>query len=715
MAPADRYGYQLLPTDDLSAAGGPVAPGNAAERLPTRPFSQQGRLVLESDKARQVASFVPATTWKREEWYWEHSENEEVQDDLETSQGVKQFMRKAQNERYEIGVKYDATKPSYVMHPHSQKVQAWNIFLCSFLLLEVIYLPVETAFHATLDDWLKQTMDMFTMVIFSCDLVLQFFLQSPSPTGEYWLFDHQKIVVAYLKGNFFIDLLSILPLAKLYTLIYEVPTNYVALVLHLLTMVKLLRLNRLYRIYHRYQFRMTMSSYTRAIIGSASIVALFLHLSACLWCILGVYQPDVSWLETLMQLKPEDTAGFMTHGKVNNLGMYVMALYFSLYTLTGIGYGDVVPQTMPEYVLCVAFMLFGAFLWGAVLGEIVNVLQTASLDEVAFQRDMDTLLDMCKHHGVKQELTRNLQAYLRQSRSVMHSTFLQEKIMTKMNPELAMQLNYALNSRWIGNVWWLKFAARTIFVVKVTIALDSVLYCPEERIGHRDRLYIVVRGICIHGARVLTKESVWGEDMLLMQDYLRKCSQTVAMSYLHTTFLTREALMAVAETFPEEQLQLRKHYRILCLMRGIQWLAKQQQVIDKAFERDDSAAGSDSQRHDRHNLLDTGSSDLIKRLAGSMGDGHQDHLPVPQQEEANQNQEADIEEKAVEQTKEILQRIEAEVNSRLAKVGDQIAKALGMVTEILQRQAEEGGAAAAASAGLEEGTDLLDIHRDLKL
>jgi len=279
-----------------------------------------------------------------------------------------------------------------------------------------------------------------------------------------------------------------------------------------------------------------------------------------------------------------------------------------------------------------------------------------------------------------------------------------------MNPELAMQLNYALNNRWISNVWWLKFAARTIFVVKVTIALESVLYCPEERIGHRDRLHIVVRGICIHGARVLTKESVWGEDMLLMQDYLRKCPQTVAMSYLHTTFLTREALMTVAETFPEEQLQLRKHYRILCLMRGIQWLAKQQQVIDKTFERDHvHAAEGDSQRHDRRNLLKADSTDLIMRLAGSMSDGHQDHRP--QQEDASQGKEMDVQEKAVEETKAILQSIEEEVNSRLAKVGDQIAKALGMVTEMLQ----EGQAAAPASAAVEEGTDLLDIHRDLRL
>ena len=52
--------------------------------------------------------------------------------------------------------------------------------------------------------------------------------------GDYWLFDHYKIVLAYLKSNFCIDLSAILPLVKLYTLIYDLPTNYVALVLHLL-------------------------------------------------------------------------------------------------------------------------------------------------------------------------------------------------------------------------------------------------------------------------------------------------------------------------------------------------------------------------------------------------------------------------------------------------------------------------------------------------
>merc|ERR1719217_757453 len=43
--------------------------------------------------------------------------------------------------------------------------------------------------------------------------------------------------------------------------------------------------------------------------------------------------------------------------------IYVASLYWSVMTITSIGYGDITPVRFEEYLLCVIFMLCGAISW----------------------------------------------------------------------------------------------------------------------------------------------------------------------------------------------------------------------------------------------------------------------------------------------------------------------------------------------------------------
>lgn len=43
---------------------------------------------------------------------------------------------------------------------------------------------------------------------------------------------------------------------------------------------------------------------------------------------------------------------------------YIAALYFAAYTLTTIGYGDMIPETPAQRVFVTVLMLSGAFLYG---------------------------------------------------------------------------------------------------------------------------------------------------------------------------------------------------------------------------------------------------------------------------------------------------------------------------------------------------------------
>merc|ERR1719183_3491804 len=98
-------------------------------------------------------------------------------------------------------------------------------------------------------------------------------------------------------------------------------------------------------------------------------------------------------------------------------------------------------------------------------------------------------------------------------------------------------------------------------MVDLTLSFDNMLYCPGEQVRATERLYV--------------KNKCFGVDFLLSQEHLRVSLATVALSYLHTMYLTRDALQKTLERYPRERQLVQRSYRSLCLMRGIVHVAKQ--------------------------------------------------------------------------------------------------------------------------------------------
>ncbi|EGB03629.1 hypothetical protein AURANDRAFT_9604, partial [Aureococcus anophagefferens] len=48
---------------------------------------------------------------------------------------------------------------------------------------------------------------------------------------------------------------------------------------------------------------------------------------------------------------------------------YIAALYFSVYTLTSIGYGDITATNPTEFCVATFFIFFGSFFWAYTIGS----------------------------------------------------------------------------------------------------------------------------------------------------------------------------------------------------------------------------------------------------------------------------------------------------------------------------------------------------------
>lgn len=71
--------------------------------------------------------------------------------------------------------------------------------------------------------------------------------------------------------------------------------------------------------------------------------------------------------------------------------LYSACLYWSVMTVTSIGYGDIYPTCMSEQLVAVAVMLMGSVLWGQVVATFCGVVATFNPEGAEFRRTMDDL------------------------------------------------------------------------------------------------------------------------------------------------------------------------------------------------------------------------------------------------------------------------------------------------------------------------------------
>ena len=103
--------------------------------------------------------------------------------------------------------------------------------------------------------------------------------------------------------------------------------------------------------------------------------------------------------------------------------------------------------------------------------------------------------------------------------------------------------------------------------------LKPAVLAPNE-LGNLNSLHIIQSGTAIHAGRILRRNEVWGEDMLLASVHLRSRTLVRAISYVEVFFIARETLLGIAAEFPETAERVRRRVRTLAMRRFVVLIAK---------------------------------------------------------------------------------------------------------------------------------------------
>lgn len=258
-----------------------------------------------------------------------------------------------------------------ILHPEGPIRLVWLAPAFVFVLTEAFLVPFMLAFHVEPDD--EQFLGLAFRIIdvyFLMDIVVTFLTGYRDKRGNLAV-NPRKIVKKYLAGWFLLDAVAAIP----WTWIGD---STVAQVTRGLKVVRLIRLARLLRLAKLRQITEAAETFMEGkyaaelAMGFGKVLMLLFavsHWCACFWHAVG--SEEGGWVAAAESSKDYRGTDLL-------FAKYTWSLYFTLTTLTTVGYGDITPVTTEECRWVLLLLLTSAVIFSGLLGMLSDLVASVN-------------------------------------------------------------------------------------------------------------------------------------------------------------------------------------------------------------------------------------------------------------------------------------------------------------------------------------------------
>ena len=185
-------------------------------------------------------------------------------------------------------------------------------------------------------------------------------------------YSKKLIAKSYLRGWFFIDFISTFPFEVAMSLVSSGSgdstaylTAKLARVTKALRLIKLLRLRKLGQVFSTAEDRVFINQAVISLLKVVLTVLFVSHIMACIWFYIAMDNLEESWAAPFSD---EDLPR-------KDLLQYLAAVYWSLSTMTTVGYGDIHAVNDKERLVSIFVMVISVSVFGYVIGNIANLVE----------------------------------------------------------------------------------------------------------------------------------------------------------------------------------------------------------------------------------------------------------------------------------------------------------------------------------------------------
>ncbi|XP_067088846.1 potassium voltage-gated channel subfamily H member 4a [Osmerus mordax] len=440
----------------------------------------------------------------------------------------------------------------------SKALWDWLILLATFYVAVTVPYNVCFVSHdedGDCDSSSRSTIgsDIAVEMLFILDIILNFRTTYVSQSGQV-VYDARSICLHYCTTWFFVDLIAALP----FDLLYAFNITVTSLV-HLLKTVRLLRLLRLLQKLDRY------SQYSAVVLTLLmSVFALLAHWMACIWYVIGHKQIkssdavtwDIGWLQELG--KRLDTPYInSTAGGPSTPSAYIASLYFTLSSLTSVGFGNVCANTDAEKIFSICIMLIGALMHAVVFGNVTAIIQRMYSRRSLYHTRMKDLKDFIRVHRLPQLLKQRMLEYFQTTWSVnngINANELLHDFPDELRADIAMHLNKDILQlpvfehasrgclRSLSLHIKTSFCAPGEYLIRQGDALQANYFvCSGSLEVLRDGMVLAILG----------KGDLIGADLPGHDQVIKTNADVKALTYCDLQYISVRALREVLELYPE--------------------------------------------------------------------------------------------------------------------------------------------------------------------
>eukprot|EP00451_Oxyrrhis_marina_P014040 CAMPEP_0204328384 /NCGR_PEP_ID=MMETSP0469-20131031/13317_1 /ASSEMBLY_ACC=CAM_ASM_000384 /TAXON_ID=2969 /ORGANISM="Oxyrrhis marina" /LENGTH=483 /DNA_ID=CAMNT_0051310769 /DNA_START=91 /DNA_END=1542 /DNA_ORIENTATION=+ len=371
------------------------------------------------------------------------------------------------------------------------------------------------------------------------------------------------------------DFLTVFPFDGVFFLVFrfgKVPRGrllrFIEACLH---MLRMLRLARIPRHLSYWKNDLQLSYGFRTTVYSAGLLVVMAQVMAALFTVAGLIDigSNNSWIEKYYGQEfdaPQDLQFRDT---------YLLAIYWAIYTLTGIGYGDVTPtaHNRLEFLVVLFCMVMGSLTWALIVANILSLIQDSNAKTAEQAQRMDMVNSIITSHNLDRGLALRCREYFSKLGDLTQASE-SRKVIAMMSPMLASEVTRTVYNDWIEDVWWLRNVTNSC-VVQLVLRMENTLYIPKEYIPDQRAVCFVMRGLAIWGGHLMRKGDSWGMDVILDAGNLRKAHTGMALTFVETICLRRHQLDMVLAEHPDDKAKIRRAKVTLATIRGLVNKAKE--------------------------------------------------------------------------------------------------------------------------------------------
>ncbi|KAF8042779.1 hypothetical protein BT93_A1185 [Corymbia citriodora subsp. variegata] len=284
---------------------------------------------------------------------------------------------------------------SFIVSPLDPRYRIWE----NFLVLLVVYNAWASPFEFGFLEKPKALLSITDNVIngfFAIDIVLTFFVAYLDKASYLLVDDRKKIAWRYTTSWFALDVISTIPSELAQKISPPHLRSY-----GLFNMLRLWRLRRVSALFSRLEKDRSYNYFWVRCAKLICVTVFAVHLAACFYYLIAArnHDPADTWIgESILQ------QGLWIR--------YVTSLYWSITTLTTVGYGDLHPVNVKEMLFDIFYMLFNLSLIAYLIGNMTNLVVHATRRTRKFRDTIHAASSFAQRNQLPPQLEDQMLAHL---------------------------------------------------------------------------------------------------------------------------------------------------------------------------------------------------------------------------------------------------------------------------------------------------------------